>query len=138
MEQRRLASVVILGLLIGVLALPAWGYQCQGRTGCGTTTTTVQETTTTEAQSTTTVQDTTTTTGIGTTSTTSSDTTTTSTDATTTTTDPVSSTTQPSTSSSSTLPFTGVSRFTWMTLVFVAGVSSVLGFMFVMAARDEE
>jgi hypothetical protein len=43
-------------------------------------------------------------------------------------------TTDPDTS---TLPFTGVGRMTWMTLVFAAGVSTVLGWVFVMGSRED-
>jgi hypothetical protein len=38
----------------------------------------------------------------------------------------------------STLPFTGMSEFMWTTMIFVAAVSGVLGFVLVMSGRDEE
>lgn len=51
------------------------------------------------------------------------------------TTDPSTPTTPPG--SDSTLPYTGMGKMTWMTLVFVAAVSGVLGFMLVMGGREE-
>lgn len=151
--MRKLSTTVILGLVLACLAVPAFATNCEGRTKCNTTTTSTSEppsSTTTILSTTTTEQDISTTTlPQETTTTLPAETTTVVGESTTTS---LSVTTLPDDGIDDPcstkfedecfppqpeLPFTGISRFTWMTMIFVASVSGVLGFMLVMGGREE-